>query len=1005
MTVSPHAIAGAGAAAAYYAQDNYYTAGQEGPSHWGGAGAEKLGLKGTVSAAVFESVLEGRLPGGPTISGDGTGKRSPGFDLTFSPAKSVSLVALVGGDQRVIGAHERAVADTMRWVEQRLATARAGKAGAQSIATGNLVYAVFRHDLSRERDPQLHTHVVIANATQRPDGEWRAIHNRPIWSNAALIGSVYHAHLRAGLEKLGYRTELTGKHGQFEIGGISRQTIMEFSGRRSDILAKASELGLVSPQAMEAIALRTRAAKDVGDAEAARALWAEKADRHGAQIHGVVQEADSRKNRPRTVLDAIRTWGEALLDRVTRAFGPRPEPLLESAEGLRKGADLAAAYSVAAGVRHLSERQASFQHLALVKASLDLAERGATVGDVEARIESLRNHGVLIAGKKGTAHESRLTTRDIQQTERMLVKIAREGVGTGEALVEREPARIHLAEAARGMGITLSAEQENAALALLSGTNAIQIVQGDAGSGKSTLFALVDQVAKQVGREMLVLVPQNKLIEDLAEKGIAVRSLEAVLQSYGNRGGRPRLDEAGRNLLAGKLVILEEASMVSHRQMAGLFAIAQAAGAGKLGLVGDSLQISSPEAGRSLALLQDRGLPTERLSENRRQQTDQLRDAAALARSGDIGGVFAVLGDKVIESDDPALAAARQYLALTAQEREGTAILTSGHLLREAALEHVREGLIANGELGREAVTLRVWDSLNLTREQTRHIAYWAEGMRLYLYSAQAGLARGAYEVALVERSQGLVELVRGDAAFAFDPRDFDPGGKGASLSVPGEIEVREGDRLVFTATDHERGIVSRMQATCTVIDGQALQLAAGDRVVTLAEGDPLREHLGHAAVLNMHRAQGMTVENAITVMSSHDTLLNSESLHYVLQTRAREDLTLHTDDAQGLREAIESHSGDPPHATEIAPELSDREGGRWDPRTGELLETSSFAGIQDIVSELKKSLSAMFAPVNSTPVWQEEKAPRELQLERERERGDRQIGRGEPEIDFGMEM
>lgn len=991
MTVTPHSIAGAGAAAAYYAQDNYYTADQEGPSHWGGAGAEKLGLTGQVSACVFQSVLEGKLPGGIEISGDGKGNRSPGFELTFSPSKSVSLVALIGGDARIINAHERAVADTMRWAEKRLATAREGKGGAQNIATGNLLYAAFRHDLSRNRDPQLHSHVVIANATQRPDGEWRAIHNRPIWSNASLIGSIYHAHLRAGLEKLGYGTELTGKHGQFEISGISRQTIMEFSGRRADILAKAKELGLVSPQAMEAIALRTREGKNPDDAQVARSLWAAKDARHGVEIHAVVQAAAARTKRPRTILDAVRAWGEALLERVTRAFGPRPEPLLENAEGVRRGADLAAVYSVAAGVRHLSERQASFPYLELVKASLNFAERGASIVEVEARIEALRNRGVLITGRKGTANANQLTTRDIQQTERMLVKTAREAIGTGEALVERAQAVAHLADVARGMGITLSAEQENAALALLSGTNAIQIVQGDAGSGKSTLFALVDQVAKREGRELLVLVPQNKLIEDLAEKGMAVRSLESVLEAYGNRGARPRLDDTGRDLLAGKLVILEEASMVSHRQMASLFSIVQEARAGRLGLVGDSLQISSPEAGRPLALLQDRGLPIERLSENRRQQTDQLREAAMLARQGDISGVFAALGDKVIESENPALTAARQYLALTPQERGGVSILTSGHVLREEVLEYVRDGLLARGELGQQAVTLPVWDHLNLTREEIRHIAYWAEGMRLDLYNAQAGLGRGSYEVALVERSQGLVELVRDGVAFPFDPRDLDPGGKGASLCVAGQIEVREGDRLVFGATDHERGIMSGTRATCTAIDGQSLQLETGDRVVSLAEGDPLRERLSHAAVLNMHRAQGMTVDHAITVMSSHDTLLNSESLHYVLQTRAREDVTLHTDDAQGLRVSIESHPGDPPHAWDVAPELAERGGEHWDPRTGELLGNTAVAEIQVVLSELKASLSAIFPPGNP-PADQKEKPSREPKPERERD--ERQIER-----------
>lgn len=1000
MTVTPHRIASAGNAAAYYAQDNYYTETQEGPSHWGGAAAEKLGLSGSVDADAFRGVLEGHLPKGETIGGNAQGARAAGFDLTFSPPKSVSLVSLIGGDQRVISAHDRAVVQTMRWVEERFAMARAGKGGAQVLATGNLLYAAFRHDLSRRLDPQLHTHVVIANATQRPDGAWRALHNVAIWKNAPLIGSAYHAQLRAELETLGYRTELTGGHGQFEISGVSRETIMEFSGRRADILDKARELGLTSPQAMEAVALRTRAGKGPEDAALARMLWNEKSRESGGEIRALVAEAQSRESRPRALLDTVRTWGEALLDRITHALGPRPEPLLTSADGLRKGADLAAAYAVAAGVRHLSEREASFGQLALVKAALDFAGSGTTVRGVEARIATLGEEGLLITGKPGTQHAGRLTTRDLLQTERSLVRTVRQAVEGGQALVPLEAAQPALRDAAQAMGLTLSAEQEKAAISLLSGSHAIQLVQGDAGTGKSTLFALVDQVARQAGREMIILVPQNKLIEDLAGRGLQVRSLASVLQAYGNHGGRPRIDDAARDLLGGKLVVLEEASMVSNRQMASLFAIAGRAGAGKLALVGDAAQIGSVEAGRAFALLQEQGAPTERLSENRRQQTDQLREAATLAREGDIDGVFAVLGDKIVESDDPAQAAARQYLALAPDQRDRTGILTSGHVLREAVLVHVRKGLITSGELGAVALTLRVWDSLNLTREQTRQITNWAEGMRLDIHSAQAGLSRGSYDVALVEPSLQIVELIHDGRSIAFDPADLDPRGRGASLSVPGETEVRTGDRLLFTAADREREVVNGTAAICTGIERGVLSLRVGERTMNLHSGDPLRERLGHAAVLNMHRAQGLTVDRAITVMSSHDTLLNSASLHYVLQTRAREDLTLHTDDREGLRDAIAEHPGEAAHALDLAPELSQAADELFDPATGELLgDGGAELSLQGRIETLTASLDALAEQNLKAPALEEPELPeRELIL-------DRGLGREEPEIDYDIGM
>jgi len=265
----------------------------------------------------------------------------------------------------------------MEWAEARFGQARSGKAG-ETLQSARMVYALFQHDLSRKLDPHLHTHAVVVNAALRVDGSWVALNNRPLWKQSALIGAAYHAELRSELGKLGYQTEINGKHGQFDILGIPRDVIEAFSVRREEILRKAAELGLTSPRAMEQIATRSREAKQAGDAQAARALWVQKAVVHGPAILGVTQAAYDMV-RPRSVLDAVRDWGAALVERVTRGFGPTPEPLLRKLDDVRRGGDLASAYAVTAGVRYLGERTASFEHRDVLAASLSMAEKGATV--------------------------------------------------------------------------------------------------------------------------------------------------------------------------------------------------------------------------------------------------------------------------------------------------------------------------------------------------------------------------------------------------------------------------------------------------------------------------------------------------------------------------------------------------------------------------------------------------------------------------------------------------
>jgi conjugative relaxase-like TrwC/TraI family protein len=264
-------VRSASGAASYFAKDDYYTAeGSAEASAWGGEGAAALGLAGEVDKEPFEALLNGVLPGGEAVAQ--VENRRAGVDLTFSAPKSVSVMAYVGGDRRILGpdgANMRAVARAMAWAERNLAEGRKDVEGRKvPVATGNLVYALFQHDTSRALDPQAHVHAVIANLTRMPNGKWQALHADKLWSGNSLLGSIYHAFLRDELEKLGYVVKLKGKHGTFEIAGVPKSVLDTFSQRRQDILAKAAELGIKSAQGLRDVTARTRDPKlTIGDRE------------------------------------------------------------------------------------------------------------------------------------------------------------------------------------------------------------------------------------------------------------------------------------------------------------------------------------------------------------------------------------------------------------------------------------------------------------------------------------------------------------------------------------------------------------------------------------------------------------------------------------------------------------------------------------------------------------------------------------------------------------------
>ena len=181
MVVSIGAIASAAQGVSYYERDGYYArddAAHRDASAWAGKGAEALGLRGPVEPDTFHDILEGAVPDGSgrrlgRREKDGTVRHRPGRDLTFSAPKSVSLVAMLGGDAAVVAAHDAAVKRTLAWLEAttiqtRMRDPETGilvRAGGQKM-----VAATFRHEVSRNLDPQLHTHAVIANMVHGDDG-------------------------------------------------------------------------------------------------------------------------------------------------------------------------------------------------------------------------------------------------------------------------------------------------------------------------------------------------------------------------------------------------------------------------------------------------------------------------------------------------------------------------------------------------------------------------------------------------------------------------------------------------------------------------------------------------------------------------------------------------------------------------------------------------------------------------------------------------------------------
>ena len=487
--ISVAAVGSASDAAAYYARDNYYTADQaEGASAWAGEGAAELGLSGPVDAERFEQVLAGELPNGTVLDAK-RGEHRAGWDVTMSVPKSVSILALVGGDARLVVAVREAAAATLAWTERNIAEARVWNGRRQvPETTGRFVAATFLHDVNRSGEPQLHIHNVIANATRTADGKWRALHADQLYERQHVMDAVFLSALRSRVETLGFATipRHDGRNGAFEIAGVSRAVVEAFSGRSAEIDAYIKARGLENtPQTREYAALATRDPKapDLAPeqrAEGWRRLAAEKGLDPAALVKGALAEAGRGHDVWTRTVRGVRGIGERGLAIAGRmGLTPRDgDPLVPERLGRLEPRAYAAAQAVASAVRDLGEQEAAFDRLELIREGLS---RGGpvTVADIEARLALLQAKGLLLGDG-----DRMVTTQGAVRLEQAYLATVDAGKGQSAPIVPPVDAAIRVQEAARELGLhRLNPGQEAAAVLMLSSSDRVVNVQGGSPRG------------------------------------------------------------------------------------------------------------------------------------------------------------------------------------------------------------------------------------------------------------------------------------------------------------------------------------------------------------------------------------------------------------------------------------------------------------------------------------------------------------------------------------------
>jgi conjugative relaxase-like TrwC/TraI family protein len=853
------------------ARDNYFATGEAIPGHWYGQLADEWGLVGDVQEEAFERLAHGRhpltnevlvrhLPARTYV--DARGKtvtaitHRAGWDATFSAPKSVSLTALVGGDERVRDAHRASVVTALDETEQ-FVQARLGSQPAET--TGKWIAAAFEHDSARPvkgyAAPQLHTHVVLFNVTELSTGETRALQPLELYRSQSYTTAVYRSELARRLKPLGYAIE-RGAYGQPEIHGYTPAYLAASSPRRHQIEAYLAEVQRSGACAAHIAAQRTREAKiDVSHEEMQR--------RHRELAH---------------------------------AFGDQPTQVVQAAHVRAHQIEpdqttMTACEAVTFAKACNFEREAVVDERVLVRDALRRSMGEVPVAAILHEFERRVKAAEFVAVTTPPERPSRtFTTREMIALERETIELMRAARLTEPALAGGVTRR----EIALAHG-HLSDPQRAAVDRILASRDRVIALDGAASAGKTTVLTAVRDAATREGYRVEGVAPTSRAACQLTAAGIPSQLLQHLAE------------QGEANLRHRRLYIVEESCLANAGQMHEFLRRLRADD--RVLVVGETRLLQAVDAGRPSHQLQEAGIETVRLDDIVRRQDPALEQVVKQLSRGETLAAMRDLDHQgriheVIGRENRLAAIVNAYT----RHHGGTLVVAPDDQSRREINQRIHTRLLASGQIdGSEhrVGVLVARQDVTRTHRQSAHQYAPGDVVRYAVGSRAGGLHAGEY--ARIDHANiraNLVTVVRATGErVTYDPRRL----QGVTLFHQAERAFARGDRVQFTAPFRERGVANRERGTIERFEAKGqlrVRLESGRRVAFSLETYP---HLDYGYAVTSHSNQGQPADRVLVhletaALGEH---LVTRRLAYVAVSRGRYDAHIYTDDKARLAEAL----------------------------------------------------------------------------------------------------
>ena len=855
-------------------RQDYYAEKGEIIGNWGGKAAEKLGLSGEVNKDGFVSLCYNVNPEtSEQLTARNVENRTVGYDFTFSVPKSVSIAYGITQDEKILDSFRSAVSETMKHVEEEAAT-RVRKNGLdENRQTGNLAWAEFIHTTSRPIDGvpdcHLHAHCFTFNATyDEQESQWKAAQFRQLKTDAPYYEAHFNSLLADKLQKSGYDLERTKVN--FELAGISRDTIDKFSNRTQEIEKLAVEKGITNAKTLDGLGSKTREHKRKGlSPDELRGIWADR-----------LTPAESEK-----IFSAF-GGKEAAVEK-------KKEPTKEVVQKLTPDECIDHALS------HSLERKSAVEEKKLLT---EAYKRGFTSCSPEEIQKAYQNRTDLIRGKMDSGQF--ITTKAAIQEENQLVKSCITSKGKFKALNDNYQYKNE----------SLNFEQRKAISHTLNSTDGIIAIEGGAGTGKTTLMSEVRTGIEESGRKIFAFAPSSQASRGVL-RGEGYEQADTLASLLINK----QLQEQTK----GHVLWVDEAGMVGNKTMNQLMELATANN-NRIILTGDTKQHASVERGDAFRNIQDKGgIKAIRVNEVVRQKNALSYKAAMehiskgafekgydeLDKSGSIR--------EIQDKDQRLKEMAAEYLQ-GISERKGKGfkdvlVVAPTHKEGEMVTDQIRETLRGAGKIGKEDQQLTRLKNLNLTEAERQDTINYQAGHVVEFNQNVKGFKAGEKLHVTGKDEKGNILVRNGNTEMALP------------ASEAGKFQVYAEQPASFATGDKIR-ITKNGKATngTKLNNGQIYNITGFDKTgnIQISNGTTLNKdfgHITHGYAVTSNSSQGKTVDKVIVAQSSYSFGASTQEQFYVSVSRGKEAVSVYTDNKQDLQNVVCNRSSERISAQAVA--------------------------------------------------------------------------------------